>query len=90
MTYCLNSADSIFVKENQEMGAESWVVFSSFVYPCFSPKKLDASTYLLGGPSLYYGHVRVKGWLGGMFKYLLFLTGVGGWSVKGQKHPYVI
>ena len=44
------------------------------------------------GPSLYY--VRVKGWLagwvGGIAKYLLFLTGVGGWSGKGQKHPYVI
>ena len=25
-----------------------------------------------------------------MPKYLLFLTGVGGWSGKGQKHPYVI
>ena len=27
---------------------------------------------------------------GGISKYLLFLTGVGGWSGKGQKHPYVI
>ena len=27
---------------------------------------------------------------GGMSKYLLFLTRVGGWSGKGQKHPYVI
>ena len=27
---------------------------------------------------------------GSMSKYLLFLTGVGGWSGKGQKHPYVI
>ena len=27
---------------------------------------------------------------GGMSKYLLFLTGVGGWSEKGLKHPYVI
>ena len=27
---------------------------------------------------------------GGMSKYLLFLTGMGGWSGKGQKHPYVI
>jgi hypothetical protein len=27
---------------------------------------------------------------GGMSKYLLFLIGVGGWSGKGQKHPYVI
>ena len=27
---------------------------------------------------------------GGMSKYLLFLTGVCGWSGKGQKHPYVI
>ena len=27
---------------------------------------------------------------GGMSKYLLFLTGVGGWYEKGQKHPYVI
>ena len=26
---------------------------------------------------------------GGRSKYLLFLTGVGGWSGKGQKHPYV-
>ena len=26
----------------------------------------------------------------GISKYLLFLTGVGGWSRKGQKHPYVI
>ena len=25
-----------------------------------------------------------------MSKYLLFLTGVGGWSRKGQKYPYVI
>ena len=29
------------------------------------------------GPFLYY--VRAKGWVGGMAKYLLFLTGVGGW-----------
>ena len=27
---------------------------------------------------------------GGMYKYLLFFTGVGGWSGKGQKQPYVI
>ena len=27
---------------------------------------------------------------GGMSKYLLFLIGVGRWSGKGQKHPYVI
>ena len=40
------------------------------------------------GPFLYY--VRVKGWVGGLAKYLLFFTGVGGWSGKGQKHPYVI
>ena len=26
----------------------------------------------------------------GAAKYLLFLTRVGGWSEKGQKHPYVI
>jgi hypothetical protein len=29
------------------------------------------------GPFLYY--VRVKEWVGGIAKYLLFLTGVGGW-----------
>ena len=29
------------------------------------------------GRFLYY--VRVKGWVGGIAKYLLFLTGVGGW-----------
>ena len=28
--------------------------------------------------------------MGGIAKYLLFLTGGGGWSVKGQKHHYVI
>ena len=27
---------------------------------------------------------------GGRSKYLLFLTGVGGWSEQGPKHPYVI
>jgi hypothetical protein len=27
---------------------------------------------------------------GGMSKYLLFLTGVGGRSLIGQKHPFVI
>ena len=27
---------------------------------------------------------------GGTSKYLLFLTGVGGWSLIGQKHPFVI
>ena len=27
---------------------------------------------------------------GSKSKYLLFLSGVGGWSKKGQKHPYVI
>ena len=32
---------------------------------------------LLKGPFLYY--VWVKGWVGGIAKYLLFLTGVGGW-----------
>ena len=25
----------------------------------------------------------------GMLKYLIFLTGVGGWSGKDQKHPYI-
>ena len=29
------------------------------------------------GPFSYY--VRVKGWVGGIAEYLLFLTGVGGW-----------
>ena len=29
------------------------------------------------GPFLYY--LKVKGWVGGIAKYLLFLTGVGGW-----------
>ena len=29
------------------------------------------------GPYSYY--LRVKGWVGGISKYLLFLTGVGGW-----------
>ena len=29
------------------------------------------------GPFLYY--VRGKEWVGGIAKYLLFLTGVGGW-----------
>ena len=29
------------------------------------------------GPFLYY--VRVKGWVGGIAKYLVFLTEVGGW-----------
>ena len=29
------------------------------------------------GPFFYY--VRVKGWVGGIAKYLLFLTGVGEW-----------
>ena len=33
--------------------------------------------YYNKGPSLYY--IRVKGWVGGIAKYLLFLTGVGGW-----------
>ena len=28
-------------------------------------------------PSLYY--IRIKGWVGGIAKYLLFLTGVDGW-----------
>ena len=28
--------------------------------------------------------------VGGITKYLLFFTGVGGWSEKGQKYPYVI
>ena len=27
---------------------------------------------------------------GSPVKYLLFITRVGGWSEKGQKHPYVI
>ena len=27
---------------------------------------------------------------GGSAKYLFFITRVGGWSEKGQKHPYVI
>ena len=27
---------------------------------------------------------------GGSAKYLYFITRVGGWSEKGQKHPYVI
>ena len=37
------------------------------------------------GPSLYY--VRVKGRVGGIAKYLLFLTGVSRWVVLD--HPYV-
>ena len=35
------------------------------------------SNSLVKGPFLYY--VRVKGWVGDIAKYLLFLTGVGGW-----------
>ena len=41
------------------------------------------------GPT-FIREMRVKGWVGGMSKYLLFLTGVDGWSGKGQKHPYII
>ena len=26
----------------------------------------------------------------GMYKYVPFLTGVGGWSGKGHKYPYII
>ena len=33
-------------------------------------------TYISKRPSLYY--IRVKGWVGGIAKYLLFLIGVGG------------
>jgi hypothetical protein len=40
--------------------------------------KRGVRTDLIGkGPFLYY--VRVKGWVGGIAKYLLFLTEVGGW-----------
>ena len=40
--------------------------------------KRGVRTDLIGkGPFLYY--VRVKGWVGGIAKYLLFLTGLGGW-----------
>ena len=35
------------------------------------------SCHYYKGPFLYY--VRVEGWVGGIAKYLLFLTGVGGW-----------
>ena len=34
------------------------------------------------GPFSYY--VRVKGWVGGIAEYLLFLTGVGEWSEMAQ------
>ena len=51
-------------------------------------QKLIYREFLDKGPFLYY--VRVKGWVDGIAKYLLFLTGVGGWSGKCQKHPYVI
>ena len=27
----------------------------------------------------FHNEIRVKGWVGGIAKYLLFLTGVGGW-----------
>jgi len=37
----------------------------------------DNTIFFPRGPSLYY--VRVKRWVGGIDKYLLFLTGVGGW-----------
>ena len=38
---------------------------------------LNCTTEPNKGPFLYY--VRVKGWVGGITKYLLFLTGVCGW-----------
>ena len=37
----------------------------------------EEQTFTGKGPFLYY--VRVEGWVGGIAKYLLFLTGVGGW-----------
>ena len=40
---------------------------------------------LVLGPFLYY--VRVKGWVGGIDKYLLFLKGVHRWVVLDP--PYV-
>ena len=43
------------------------------------------SFYWVGGFQKSYVIFR-----GGISKYLLFLTGVGGWSEKGQKHPYVL
>ena len=39
--------------------------------------QFQAKRYVHKGPFLYY--VRVKRWVGGIAKYLLFLTGVGGW-----------
>ena len=42
---------------------------------------------LIGGR--WFSKILCNIW-GSMSKYLLFLTGVGGWSGKGQKHPYVI
>ena len=45
---------------------------------CPPKNKIELSIGRTKGPFLYY--VRVKGWVGGIAKYLLFLTGVGGWS----------
>ena len=43
----------------------------------------------------FFNYVRVKGWVGGIAlfnknPYFLLLRGVGTWSIKGQKYPYVI
>ena len=40
-------------------------------------RQIQLCIFLRKGPFLYY--VRLKGWVGGIANYLLFLTGVGGW-----------
>ena len=53
-----------------------------------APKNEKSDTeikYRVGGFQKCYAIYR-----GGVSKYSIFLTGVGGWSGKGQKHPYVI
>ena len=43
--------------------------------------------WLTEGPFLYY--VRVKGWMGGIAKYLLFFTGMEGGGGFHHPYPYV-
>ena len=67
----IKSNQKAALKTNEKQVGIIWMFlrFAEYVSICL--------TNFNKGPFLYY--VRVKGWVGGTAKYLLFLTGVGGW-----------
>ena len=81
--------------QSRDLGQSNYIICTSFFnnnWCTMVSKKEKSDTFFfhiffLGVGGFQKSYVIFRG---GISKYLLFLTGVGGWCGKGQKHPYVI